>query len=271
MRRYLRSFLVLCLVAGTAVTGLLAGIDARMLRQPDVSDDQIAFVYAGDIWLVAKTGGQAHRISTPAGEEQFPRFSPDGEWLAFTGNYDGNQDVYVVRTRGGIPKRLTFHPMADRVLGWYPEGNAILFASGRASGKQRFNQFYRISPRGGQATKLPLPYGEFGSLASDGKQLAYTTVTRDFRTWKRYRGGTAPKIWLFDLDSKQSSTIPNEGSNDSLPMWHGDTVYFHSDRGPDRRANIWAYDTTNGTTRQITKFRDFDVRFPAIGPGDIVF
>lgn len=271
MRRFVRFSFVLVAISLTCVTSLLAGIDARMLRQPDVSKDQIAFVYAGDIWLVSKTGGQAHRLSTPPGEEQFPRFSPDGQWLAYTGNYDGNSDVYVVSTRGGVPTRLTFHPMPDRVLDWYPEGNALLFASGRASGKQRFNQLYRISPRGGQARKLPLPYGEFGAIADDGKRLAYTTVTRDFRTWKRYRGGTAPKIWIFDLDSKTSATIPNDGSNDSLPMWHGDTVYFHSDRGSNKRANIWAYDTSDGSVRQITRFRDFDVRFPAIGPSDLVF
>ena len=127
-----------------AVSAAQAAVDARLLRFPDVSETQITFVYAGDIWVAPKQGGQAHRLSTPRGEEAFPRFSPDGRWIAFNGNYDGNGDVYVVPTSGGVPTRLTHHPMDDRVLGWYPDGEAILFASSRESGKQRFRQLYRL-------------------------------------------------------------------------------------------------------------------------------
>ncbi|MCZ6745737.1 MAG: peptidase S41, partial [Acidobacteria bacterium] len=161
--RLLTAFLLILMPAAA-----LAGIDARMLRMPDVSAEQIAFVYAGDIWVAPKEGGTAQRLSTPAGEESMPRFSPDGRSLAFTGNYDGNQDVYVVRTEGGVPTRLTHHPTPDRVLDWTPDGRSVLFASRMESGRTRFNQIYRTDRDGGLPAKLPIPYGDFGTLAADG-------------------------------------------------------------------------------------------------------
>ena len=257
------------LVAATAVTW--AGVDARMLRYPDVSATDIAFVYAGDIWIVGKDGGAAIRLATPAGEELFPRFSPDGTTIAFSAAYDGNTDVYVLPIEGGVPRRLTWHPRADRVLDWTPDGKAILVASGRQSGKDRFNQLYLVPVNGGLPEKLPLPYGEFGTIAADGKTLAYMPVSRDFRTWKRYRGGSTTDIWSFDLESKKSENLTASRSNDSQPMWHGKTLYFVSDRDENKRANIWARDGASGATRQVTKFREFDVRFPAIGDDDLVF
>src|SRR5438093_662580 len=149
------------LLAGSFQTnGVSAGaINARMLRYPDVSATQIVFVYAGDIWLAPKSGGYAQRLSSPKGEESFPRFSPDGTQLAFSGNYDGNTDIYVMSVYGGMPRRLTFHGSTDRVLDWFPNGNEILFASMRTSEKDRFNQLYRVASKGGLPTKLPIPYG----------------------------------------------------------------------------------------------------------------
>ncbi len=248
-----------------------AQIDARMLRFPDVSADQIAFVYAGDVWLVPREGGVAARLSTPAGEESFPRFSPDGTKLAFSGNYDGNTDIYVLPVTGGVPERLTHHPDPDRMLDWYPDGGSILYASMRASGKLRFSQLYRLPVTGGLATRLPVPYGEFGAISPDGGTLAYMPISRDFRTWKRYRGGMAPDIWLFDLADLTSERLTDSRANDGQPMWHGSTLYFLSDRDEHERANIWAADLQSGSLRQITHFTDFDVRFPSIGPSDIVF
>jgi tricorn protease len=175
-------------------------MDARMMRYPDVSSTQIAFVYAGDIWVVGKEGGDARRLSSPRGEETFPRFSPDGSLIAFSGNYDGNTDIYVVPVTGGLPRRLTFHGAADRMLDWYPDGGSLLFATMRTSYKERFHQLYRISAKGGLPEKLPVPYGEFGAIAPDGKTLAYIPITVDFSTWKRYRGGMNPDLWLFNLD-----------------------------------------------------------------------
>jgi tricorn protease len=248
-----------------------AAVDARMLRFPDVSGDRIAFVYAGDIWVVSKSGGMANRLSTPKGQETFPRFSPDGRWIAFSGNYDGNMDIYVVPSTGGIPRRLTHHPFPDRMLDWYPDGGTILYASRMASGSNRFNQLYRTSKEGGLPDRLPVPYGEFGSIAPDGTTLAYLPQTRDFRTWKRYRGGSTSDIWLFDLDALTSRNITDSHTNDTQPMWYGRTLYFLSDRDANKRYNIWALDTTTGEVRQVTRFETMDVAFPAIGPREIVF
>jgi tricorn protease len=248
-----------------------AQIDARMLREPDVSATHISFVYAGDIWLVEKQGGTARRLSSPPGEESFPRFSPDGTRLAYTANYDGNDDLYVVPATGGPATRLTYHPDDDRMLDWTPDGERILFASSRTSGSQRFNQLWTIPPTGGMPERLPLAYGEFAAFAPDGRRIAFQTLTRDFRTWKRYRGGMAPDIWLVDLEAKTSRNLTDDDANDAQPMWAGDTLYFLSDRGPEVRANLWAVDVTSGEMRRVTDFTDFDVRFPAIGPDDLVF
>ncbi len=269
MRRTATRALVgaLLLTASTA----LAQVDARMLRYPDVSADRIAFVYAGDIWIVPKEGGVAQRLSTPSGEEEFPRFSPDGQTLAYSADYDGNLDVYTLPVEGGLPARITHNPAPDRVVDWYPDGRQLLFATRMTSGKDRFNQLYRVSRNGGLPEKLPLPYGEFAMVAADGHRLAYMPISRDFRTWKRYRGGMAPDIWLFDLVSHTSKNLTDNVANDSQPMWFGDTLYFLSDRGEAMRANIWALDSKTNAVRQVTHFDQYDIHFPAIGPSDIVF
>jgi tricorn protease len=256
---------------GQPNANLIGAVDARMLRYPDVSATQIAFVYAGDIWVAPKTGGTAMRLSSPKGEESFPRFSPDGTQIAFSGNYDGNLDIYVVPATGGLPRRLTYHGDPDRILQWYPDGKSLLFATSRTSEKDRFNQLYRISAQGGLPEKLPVPYGEFGAISPDGKTLAYIPISLDFRTWKRYRGGMAPAIWLFNLETYEAKNITGNDAANSLPMWHGSTVYFLSDRDKNRRANIWAYDTVKKSSRQITAFEEFDIHFPNIGPEEIVF
>jgi len=260
-------FLLLILVAAPAA----AQVDARMFRQPAVSADKIAFVYAGDIWLVPKAGGAATRLSSPPGEESFPRFSPDGTKLAYSADYDGNTDVYVVPTAGGEPIRLTHHPMPDRVVGWHPDGKRVLFASGRESGRQRYNQFYLVGLEGGMPEKLPVPYGEFGTFSPDGARFVYMPMAQDFRNWKRYRGGWAPDLWLFDLKTLASRNITSNPANDAQPMWYRNTVFFISDRGSEQRNNIWAEDMGTGAVRQVTRYDDFDITFPSIGPDAIVF
>ncbi len=267
----LRSLLAAVFIVAAAAAPARAQIDARMLRHPDVSATQITFVYGGDVWVAPKEGGLAQRLSSPAGEESFPRFSPDGSRIAFTGAYDGNSDIYVVPALGGLPTRVTHHPAPDRMLDWYPDGSGILFASFMTSEKDRFFKLFRTGATGGLPEQLPMPYGEFGSLSPDGRMIAYTPHTRDFRTWKRYRGGLADKIWIFDLERREARRIPTTDANDTQPMWHGTTVYFLSDRGENQRYNLWAYDTRTEQVRQLTNFADYDVRFPSIGPSEIVF
>ncbi len=267
-----RTMVVVLVIVATCIAGRLVGqVDGRMLRYPDVSQSHICFVYAGDIWIVEKEGGIAHRLSSPKGEESFPRFSPDGAQIAFSGNYDGNSDIYVMPTMGGALERLTHHGIPDRMLDWTPDGKKILYASPMTSGRQRFRQFFLTSANGGLPQRLPIPYGEFGSLSADGKTMAFTPISRDFRTWKRYRGGMAPDVWLFDLDALTATNITNNPANDAQPMWHGRTVYFLSDRGPNQRHNIWAHHLDSQESRQVTRFEELDIHFPAIGPSDIVF
>ncbi|MEL7003261.1 MAG: DPP IV N-terminal domain-containing protein, partial [Bacteroidota bacterium] len=240
-----------------------AQISARMFRESDVSQTMITFVYAGDIWTVPKSSGTATRLSSPNGEEKFPKFSPDGSQIAFTANYDGNWDVYVIPATGGLPKRLTSHGGYDQVVDWHPDGSKILFTSGRESGRQRFTQFYEINSQGGQPNKLALPYGSLGSYSDDGKKLAFNFKSRINRTWKRYRGGTAPDIWTYDLASNTSVNITNNPANDEFPMWSGDKIFYSSDNGPNSRYNLWMYDTNNGTNTQITNYSEYDIHYPS--------
>jgi tricorn protease len=267
----IHSFFAAFLFYSTNAQELPRGLDARMMQYPAVSDRQIAFVYAGDIWIAPKTGGLAVRLSSPKGEEIFPRFSPDGNLIAYSANYDGNMDIYVVSSSGGLPRRITYHGAPDRVIGWYPDNKHILFASTRTSEKDRYNQLFKISIDGGPAEKLPVPYGEFGAISPDGKWLAYIPISVDFRTWKRYRGGMNPDIWLFNLETYEAKNLTKSVAADSQPMWYGDTLYFLSDRDENKRFNIWAYSMKTGKMRQVTFFKDLDVHFPSIGPEDIVF
>jgi len=245
--------------------------DALMLRFPDVSANKIVFVYAGDLWIVSKEGGIARKLSSPKGQELFPKFSPDGQMLAFSGNYDGNVDVYVMPSIGGTPKRLTHHPDADLVVEWYPDGKSILYRSRMKSPSYRFNRFFKQPVEGGMPDTLPLPYGELASFSPDGKLMAFQYISREFRTWKRYKGGMASDIWLYDLVHNTSEKITKFEGTDALPMWHKNTIYFLSDRDKYQKLNIWAYDIKTKKMKQVTKFTEYDVKWPSIGPNDIVF
>ena len=248
-----------------------AQIDARMFRFPDVSATHITFTFAGDIWVVAKNGGLANKLSSPKGEEQYARFSPDGSKIAFSGNYDGNSDVYIINSLGGYPERLTYHPGEDRVIDWHPDGQKVIFASSRESGTQRYSQFFLSSLGKPMPEKLPVPYGVTGTLSPDGKIFAYTPSASEMATWKRYRGGNAGDIWLFNLETLKAENITNNDAVDGYPMWHENTLYFLSNRGPENRQNIWAYDLAGKSMRQVTQFDQFDIHTPSAGPSDIVF
>jgi len=262
--------LFVILSAFTALN-LSAQVDARMMQNPDVSKTHIVFTYGGDLWIVPKEGGTALKLSSPAGQELFAKFSPDGSQIAYNGIYNGNFDVYVIPTMGGVPTRVTHHGMTDRLIDWYPDGKNLLYVSSMNSGKQRFNQFYKVGMNGGLPEKLQIPYGEMASLSPDGKKIAYTPISQAFRTWKRYRGGWHANIWIFDLEKNTAENISNSTTNDEFPMWSGNKIYYLSDRGKDLRANIWSYDFNTKENKQITKFTDYDIHFPSLGPSDIVF
>ena len=266
---HLLAALVFVLALGPAA--LMAQVDARLLREPAVSSSHIAFLYGGDLWVIAKADGTAQRLTTAAGEEHYPRFSPDGAQVAFTGNYDGNPDVYVMPALGGVPRRITHHPGPDRVLNWYPDGKSLLYASPMASGTRRFSQLYKVSAEGGLPERLPVPYGEFGAISSDGATLAYMPNSQDLRTWKRYRGGDVSRIFLFDLKTYKSKRVGDDAASYSQPMWHGSTLYFISDRDANKRYNLYAMDAESGAMRPLTAFETFDVHFPSMGPDDLVF
>ena len=245
-------------------------INAKLLRHPDVSDTQICFVYGGDVWIVSKTGGTAHQLSTPVGEELNPRFSPDGRQIAYTANYHGNSDVFIVNSLGGIPKQMTHHPYGDRVVDWTPDGDNLLFASMRESGRRRFNQLYLMDMSGRNLEKLPLAYGEHGSYSTDGSRLAFTTKNLNI-SMKRYRNGLSPDIWIYDKNTGATERIEQTDANEVFPMWHENKIYFISDREENQRFNIWSFDLTSKEAKRITDFSDFDVKYPSIGPSEIVF
>jgi len=245
--------------------------DAVLIRYPDVSQTHIAFRYDGDIWLVAKEGGEARRITTTEGNESFPRFSPDGQRLALQASYDGGGDIYVLGLDGALPQRITWHPGGETLSDWHPNGKDLIFWSSRNAGISRAPEMFTISAAGGAPTKLPIPYGTFGAIDDSGTWLAYTPRTREFRTWKRYQGGMAQDIWLYNLKTNEWKQVTDHPGTDAVPMWHGDKLLFISDRGESHRLNLYEYSLEDGSTRQLTNFSDWDVKFPAIGPADVVF
>jgi tricorn protease len=243
---------------------------AGMMRYPDISATHIVFVYANDLWIVPREGGVASPLASPPGSESFPRFSPDGKTIAFVGNYDGNRDLYTISINGGIPTRVTHHPGTENLCGWAPDGESggrlIYFMSG-LGGLMRQTQLFTVPATGGMPTQLPVPYGANGAISDDGTWLAYTPHTTDNRTWKRYRGGMATDIWLYNLKDNTSRKVTNWEGTDTQPMWHGRMLYYLSDAGPEHRQNIWSYDPGTNAHGQLTKLSEYDVKWPSIGPG----
>ena len=236
----------------------VAADEARLLREPTVNADRIAFVYANDIWVVSKSGGDARRLTTHNGTEINPVFSPDGKYVAFSGQYDGNTDVYIVPAEGGEPKRLTYHPYSDIVRGWTPDGKKVLFASGRDTVPIPFNRLWTISIDGGMPEPMPLPMADKGVYSPDGKRMAYVRLPNATTTWRHYRGGQTNAVWLIDLDDYDLEKISRENSNDTDPMWMGDTVYFISDR--NHTMNLFSYDVNSKEVKQLTFHEDYDVK-----------
>lgn len=258
--------------------------EARLLRFPTVSNDAIAFSYAGDLYTVPLAGGVARKLTSYyEGYEAFARFSPDGASIAFTGEYDGNREVFAVPAGGGVPKRLTYTPslgrddISDRmgpnnlVMGWTPDGAKVVFRSRMAEWNDFNGQLYLVPKDGGRPEQLPLPRGGFCSFSPDGAKLAYNRIFREFRTWKRYRGGMADDVWIYDFATKKIENITDNPALDLIPMWSGNRIYFVSDRDEAKRVNLYVYDLATKATRKLTDFTEFDIKFPSLGPKSIVF
>ncbi len=268
MRRHL---LVSMLVvwSGLSVShGAGAGSPPLLLQRPAVSRTQLVFNYAGDLWVVGRDGGSARRLTAAVGNETTPCFSPDGTLVAFTGEYDGNQDVYVVPVAGGTPRRLTFHPAVDVALGFSPDGKSILFESTGNSFYHFAAQLYTVPVEGGFPVQLPLVTGSEATFSPDGTRLAYVPHGQWQAAWKRYRGGQTTPIWIADLRDSSVEKTPRDNSNDHNPIWVGDTIYFLSDRsGP---VSLFAYDTKTKQVSEVVHSDGFDFKSASAGPDAIV-
>jgi len=278
------------LTAAALVLSVLAALplqaaegEARLIRYPHVVGERVAFVYAGDIWTVPASGGRARRVTSLAeGIEVFPRISPDGEWIAFSGEYAGTRQVYVVPYGGGTPKRLTFYPDVGRmpprggydymVLDWTPDGSRILVRANRTPFGRRVGKYILVDPGSpGLEEELQIPEGGPATFSPDGSSLAYNIKSREFRTWKRYDAGRAQDVFIYDLEADECRRVTDFEGTDNFPMWIGSSIYFTSDRGENRKLNLWRYGTVTGDIERITAFEEFDVLWPARGGDRIAF
>jgi tricorn protease len=247
----------------------LADANTKLLRFPDLHSDQVVFSYAGDLWIASSSGGAARQLTSHPGQELFAKFSPDGQHIAFTGQYDGGEQVYVMPASGGEPLRLTWYPSEGplparwgydhQVYGWTPDGTAVLFRSVRGGFGLTDSRLYTVKLEGGLPEALPMVISGAGALSPDGKRAVFSPLFRDFRTWKRYQGGWAQDLYLFELDGSGSQNITNHIRTDRDPMWMGESIYFVSDR--DDYLNIYRYDIDNGETQQLTQHKGLDVRW----------
>lgn len=257
----------------------IAEDDVRMLRFPDINNDLIAFVYAGDIWTVDADGGDAKRLTSHKGLELFPKISPDGKWIAFSAEYSGNRQIYVMPSEGGKPKQLTYYndvgSMPPRggfdnvVLDWSHDSKHVFFRANRTPYGQRNGKYFMVSIDGGMEKPLEIPEGGFGVLSPDADKVCYTPISREFRTWKRYKGGRAANLWIYDLENSHSEQITDFDGTDQIPVWHEDKIYFASDR--DLTLNMYSYDLNSKEIEQITEHSEFDVMWPSGSNGKIVY
>ncbi|HEX8890993.1 MAG TPA: PDZ domain-containing protein [Pyrinomonadaceae bacterium] len=278
-RRLVLVAILLFCAASPAIEAQRADDLTRLLRFPDIHGDMIAFVYAGDIWTVPASGGTARRLTSHPGLELFPKFSPDGRWIAFSGEYSGTRQVFVISVDGGEPRQLTFHndvgalpPRGgwdNRVLGWTPDGKSVVFRANRLPYSDRLGRPYLVPVEGGE--ERPLQITESGGLSysPDGQRVAFTPISNEFRGWKRYRGGQSPDVWIYDLAHNTSEQITNTRAQDMVPVWLGDTIYFISDR--DWTMNLFAYDTRTKKTKKLTNHSDYDVLWPSGSGNEIVY
>jgi tricorn protease len=273
LRGFLFQWLGCFLLTLSFAAGAADGSDTRLLRQPTVSKEHLAFVYGGDIWVSDRNGANPVRITTHPASEFAPHFSPDGRWIAFSAGYDNNIDVYVVPTTGGQPQRLTWHPAADIVTGWSSDGKRVLFVSGREVANSRSGQLYEVPLTGGYEKKVMKAVAVEGVWSPDGKRLAYRPYTMAYSGpsgWRQHRGGDTPPIWIIDPTGNLLEKIPHENASDSNPLWIGESVAFISDRN-DGAANLYLYDSHNRSVRQLTHETQWDVRSASAYDRTIVY
>ena len=253
--------------------------DARLMRFPDINGNQLVFVYAGDIWTASSNGGDARRLTSHDGYELFPKISPDGKWIAFSAEYSGSRQIWVMPAEGGSARQLTYYNsvgvMPPRggfdnvVLGWTPDSKQVLIRAARTPFGDRNGMYYLVSLDGGLESPLPIVNGGFATLSPDAKQVCFTPVDREFRTWKRYKGGRATELWTYNLASNTSEQITHFTGSDQWPTWFGNDIYFASDR--DLRLNIYRYNTQTKDVKQLTFHKDFDVMWPSGNNGMLVY
>jgi tricorn protease len=270
--RWIRCLLLLALAAaGTMSLHAIDVRNTRLMSQPAISPSNIAFVYAGDLWLANLDGTNVRRLTSDEGTESNPVFSPDGKWLAFSAQYEGNTDAYVIPVEGGTPKRLTWHPGADIVQGFTPDGASVLFTSARATFTGRYTQLFKVRAQGGVEEQLPIPNADKGVYSPDGSRLAYNPISPAFMQWKHYRGGRVSTIWLFKFSDNSMDKVPQPAGtcNDVDPMWMGDTVYFRSDRNGE--FNLFSYDLKAKAIKPLTSHADFPVLNASAGGNRIIY
>ncbi len=272
------ALLILSILCGNMLS---AQENTKLLRYPNTSKTQLTFNYGGDVYVASIKGGYAQKITSSTGIEQMPRFSPDGKTIAFLAEYDGNNEVYTIPATGGEPFRVTYamdmtKNMADRqgpdkiIMQWTDDGKEIIYRSRMESWNVLTGKLYRTSVDGsGVPQSLPVPRGGFCSLSPDGSKMAYNRIFREYRTWKRYRGGQADDIWIYDFKSLELKNITNNPAQDIIPMWAGNRIYFLSDR--DKTMNLFCYELSTGQTRKVTNFTKYDVKFPSLGAEHIAF
>lgn len=260
----------------SATSFVCAQDNPLLMRTPTLNKTHIVFSYAGDLWAVGRDGGEASRLTTGVGREFSPLFSPNGQWIAFTGEYDGNVDIYVMPASGGVPRRLTYHPGADQLSGWTPDGKSVLFVSGRSAETGRTAQLFTMAVDGVHPTPVPLPMAYEGSYSADGARLAYVPLPRSFNAWKRYRGGTATPVFIANLSDSSIEKIPRTDSNDFNPMWpagENRKIYFLSDR--DGAITLFSYDTGSKKVTQAIDNQGLDIKSASAstggGPDTIVY
>lgn len=271
--RRLALALVLCALAplSPVVDGRVDPLDTKLLTQPAISDRNIAFIYAGDLFVADLDGRNVRRLTTDDGVESSPVFAPDGQTIAFSAQYDGNTDVFTVPIAGGAPVRLTWHPGVDIAQAFTPDGTAVLFTSQRAVFTTRYAQLFTVPIGGGMPAQLPIPNAASATYSPDGARIAYNPIAARYQQWKGYSGGTVQQIWLYNSKDHAIEKVPpsQERSNDSDPMWIGATVYFRSDRNGE--FNIYSYDTKSKQVRQVTQHTDFPVLSAGAGGGRIIY